>query len=161
MPITAPPGSGVQRSGDARGDCLIVFQTLVWHTSKTRGATRLDGARGKTQVWRLHVRIWGRWDWKKYLWQAWDFSASPQWFGARGFVYPLSLRPWSKPLPNSSIEQWRMVVIVAGYTLSVASQFDNIFSFVNKRFNEVCWHSVHIILQYTRSPYSLLYNVSL
>jgi len=54
--------SGVQRSGDARGDCLIVC-----------------------------------------------------------------------PLPNSSIEQWRMVVIVNGCTLFVTSQFDDVFTFANKR----------------------------
>jgi len=46
------------------------------------------------------------------------------------------IRLW--PLPNSSIEQWRMVVIVTGYTLSVTSQFDNICSFVNKTF----WRSL-------------------
>jgi len=28
------------------------------------------------------------------------------------------------PLPNSSIEQWRMVVIITGYTLFVTSQYD-------------------------------------
>jgi len=34
------------------------------------------------------------------------------------------------PLPNSSIEQWRVVVTVTGYTLFVTSQFDVIFKFV-------------------------------
>jgi len=34
------------------------------------------------------------------------------------------------PLPNSSIEQWRKVVIVTGYTLFVTSQYDIIFKFV-------------------------------
>jgi len=33
------------------------------------------------------------------------------------------------PLPNSSIEQWRMVVIVSGYTLFVTSQYDVLFTF--------------------------------
>jgi len=33
------------------------------------------------------------------------------------------------PLPNSSIEQWRMVVIVTGYTLFVTSHCDVIFRF--------------------------------
>jgi len=33
------------------------------------------------------------------------------------------------PLPNSNIEQWR-VVIVTGYTLFVTSQYDVIFKFV-------------------------------
>jgi len=35
------------------------------------------------------------------------------------------------PLPNSSIEQWRMVVIVTGHTLSVTSQCDVIFTFAS------------------------------
>ena len=46
------------------------------------------------------------------------------------------------PLPNSSIEQWRMVV--TGYTLFVTSQHDVIFAFTNQRFGEVCWHNMHI-----------------
>jgi len=33
------------------------------------------------------------------------------------------------PLPNSSVEQWRMVVIVTGHTLFVTSQCDVIFTF--------------------------------
>jgi len=33
------------------------------------------------------------------------------------------------PLPNSSIEQWCVVVIVTGYTLFVTSQYDVIFTF--------------------------------
>jgi len=33
------------------------------------------------------------------------------------------------PLPNSTIEQWRMVVIVTGHTLFVTSQCDVIFTF--------------------------------
>jgi len=33
------------------------------------------------------------------------------------------------PLPKPNIEQWRMVVIVAGYTLFVTSQYDIIFRF--------------------------------
>jgi len=32
------------------------------------------------------------------------------------------------PLPNSSIEQWRMVVVVTRYTLFVTSQHDVIFT---------------------------------
>jgi len=35
------------------------------------------------------------------------------------------------PLPNSSIGQWRMVVIVSGYTLFVSSQYD-------VKFTQVC-----------------------
>jgi len=37
-------------------------------------------------------------------------------------------------LPNSSIKQWRMVVIVTGYTLFVTSQYDVILTFSNYRF---------------------------
>jgi len=48
------------------------------------------------------------------------------------------------PLPNSSIEQWRMVVIVTGYTLFVTSHYDVILTFANQRFGEVCRHNVHI-----------------
>jgi len=43
------------------------------------------------------------------------------------------------PLPNSSIEQWRMVVIVAGYTLFATSQRYVIFTFANQPYGEVCW----------------------
>ena len=46
--------------------------------------------------------------------------------------------------PNSSIEQWRMVVIVTGYTLYVTSQYDVILTFANQRFGEVCCHNLHI-----------------
>jgi len=46
------------------------------------------------------------------------------------------------PLPNSSIEQWRMVVIVTLYALFVTSQYDVIYTFANQRFGEVCWHSM-------------------
>jgi len=35
------------------------------------------------------------------------------------------------PLPNSSIERWRMVVISTGYTLFVTSQYDVILTFAN------------------------------
>jgi len=37
-----------------------------------------------------------------------------------------------------------MVVIVTGYALFVTSQYDVIFKFVNQRFGEVCWHTMHI-----------------
>jgi len=42
------------------------------------------------------------------------------------------------PLQNSSIEQWRIVVIVIGHTLFVTSQHDVIFTFTNQCFGEVC-----------------------
>jgi len=48
------------------------------------------------------------------------------------------------PLPNSSIQQWRMVVIVTRYTMFVTSQYDVILTFANQRFGEVSWHNVHI-----------------
>jgi len=41
-------------------------------------------------------------------------------------------------LPNSGIEQWRMVVSVTGYTLFVTSQYDVIFTFANQPFGKVC-----------------------
>ena len=44
------------------------------------------------------------------------------------------------PLPNSSIEQWRMVVIVTGYTLFVTSQYYVIFTLQTK----VCRHNLYI-----------------
>jgi len=46
--------------------------------------------------------------------------------------------PFVYPLPKSSIEQWRVVVIVAGYTLFVTSQSGVIFTFAQQRFGEVC-----------------------
>jgi len=42
------------------------------------------------------------------------------------------------PPTKFSIEQWRMVVIVTGYTQFVTSQYDVIFTFANQRFDEVC-----------------------
>ena len=68
----------------------------VAHVSWHRGVTRLDGARGKKQirrlhgrtgapmveVWRPHEQIWvlskaNLLYWRKYLWHCWDFSAPP------------------------------------------------------------------------------------
>jgi len=48
------------------------------------------------------------------------------------------------PMPNASIEQWHIVVIVTRYTLFVASQYDVISTFADQRFDEVCWHNMHI-----------------
>ena len=62
----------------------------------------------------------------------------------RGLVMPGASAWLDAPLPNSSVEQWRVVVIVTGYTLSVTSQYDAVFTFANKRFGEVCWHNMHI-----------------
>jgi len=64
-----------------------------------------------------------------------------------------------RPLPNSSIEQWPMVVIVTGYTLFVTSPYDVIFTFLSQRLAK--YVDTTCILYYTHSPYSLLYNVSL
>jgi len=41
-------------------------------------------------------------------------------------------------LPNSSIEQWRLVVTVTGYTLFITSLYDVIFAFANQSLGEVC-----------------------
>jgi len=69
-----------------------------------RGVTRLDGARGKMQVWRPHFRTWGLPEanvlyWRMYVWHCWDFLAPPEWFGARviappwPFITPLLIEP--------------------------------------------------------------------
>jgi len=42
------------------------------------------------------------------------------------------------PLPNSSIELWRVVVIVIEFTLFVTSHNDVIFTFATQDFGEVC-----------------------
>jgi len=47
----------------------------------------------------------------------------------RGLVMPGATAWLDAPLPNSSIEQWRTIVIVTGYRLFVTSQFDVIFKF--------------------------------
>ena len=68
---------------------LRFLRDRVWR----RAITRLDGARGKKQVWRPHVRNWGLSEtnvlhWRMCLWHCWDFSAPgvirrpPRWFGA-------------------------------------------------------------------------------
>ena len=64
----------------------------------------------------------------------------------RGQVMPGATSWLYAPLPNSCIEQWRMVVIVTSYTLFVTSQYEVIFTFAKQRFGEVCWHCTHIIL---------------
>ena len=62
----------------------------------------------------------------------------------RGLVMPGGYAWLDAPFPNSSIEQWRIVVIVIGYTLFVTSQYDFIFTFANQCFGEVCWYNMHI-----------------
>jgi len=78
-----------------------VFETTDAKVSAVRGVTRSDGARGKKQVWRPHVRNWDLSEanllyWKKYLWHCWNFSAFPAVNRPRGIVPPLrlSLRLW-------------------------------------------------------------------
>ena len=68
---------------------LTLFVVLVWKLGRKiifshmgRGATRLDGAWGKKQAWRLLVGNWGLAEanvlyWRKYLWHCLDFSAFP------------------------------------------------------------------------------------
>jgi len=79
--------------------------------SWSRGVTRLDGSRGKKQVWRpseANVLYWG-----KCLWYFGDFSAHPtairrppQWFGpwwlVAGGISPLSIRPCPEVLLRHS-----------------------------------------------------------
>ena len=48
----------------------------------SRGVTRSDGALGKKQVWRPHVRTWGLSEanvlyWRMRLWHCWVFMAPP------------------------------------------------------------------------------------
>ena len=62
----------------------------------------------------------------------------------RGLLVPGATAWLDSPLPNPSIEQWRMVVIVTGYTMFVTSQYDVISTFANQRFGKVCWHNTHI-----------------
>jgi len=72
-------------------------------------------------------------------WHSWSVSC-------RNLVIPGATAWLCASLPNYSIEQWRMTVIVTGYTLFVMSQYNAIFTFANQRFAEVCWHILHIIL---------------
>ena len=78
-----------------------VFETTDAKVSAVRGVTRSDGARGKKQVWRPHVRNWDLSEanllyWKKYLWHCWNFSAFLAVNGRLGNYVPLrpSLRLW-------------------------------------------------------------------
>jgi len=75
------------------------FELLLYPDS--RGVTRLDGARGKNQVWRRHVRTWALPE-AMYCTEEsacdifWDFSAPPAVIRRQGNCAPLppSLRPW-------------------------------------------------------------------
>jgi len=83
-----------------------IFANKFCHFDKTivmcRSVTRLDGAWGKKQVWRPHVRTWGLSEanvgllfWKKWLWHCCDFL-SPCSDSAPEKLCPidLSLRLW-------------------------------------------------------------------
>jgi len=63
------------------------------------------------------------------------FEICQPWLQWRAEVWwcPGRMLDWMPPLANSSIEQWRIVVIVIGYTLFVTSQHDVIFTFANQR----------------------------
>ena len=71
----------------------------------------------------------------------------------RSLVMPGATAWLYVPLPKSSIEQWRIVVIVTWYTLFVTSQYDVIFKLANQRFGEVC--CVNKLRD--RPPWNLLY----
>jgi len=49
-----------------------------------------------------------------------------------GLVMPRATAWLDAPLPNSSIEQWRMVIIITVYTLFVTSQYDVMYKFANR-----------------------------
>jgi len=62
-----------------------------------------------------------------YLFERFEGPVStPEAVTFRGLVMP-GATVWLETLPNSSVEQWCMVVIVTGYTLFVTSQYDVIF----------------------------------
>ena len=109
---------------------------------------------------------------KSWLWYSGSINLQTRWFdvylvrwelithavACRGLVMP-GATAWLDALPNYSIEQWRMVVIVTGYTLFVTSPYDVIFTFLSQLLAK--YVDTTCILYYTHSPYSLLYNVSL
>jgi len=79
----------------------VMWCTKIFFCSfpERRGVTMLDGARGKKQVWRPHVRIWGLLEAKALYWRKYctcdivrtfrcprNHSAPSKWFGARRIV---------------------------------------------------------------------------
>ena len=89
---------------------LHTYNVLRFHPGRT-GATRLDGAWGKKQVWCPNVRTWGLLGanvlyWRKYLWHCWDFSVPPAVIrrlhsdSAPGELYPLA--PLLRSLPGGT-----------------------------------------------------------
>jgi len=91
-----------------KNSVLVRFVPVPKFTSKginfsvgSRGVTRLDGVRGKKNVWRSLVQIWGlpkasALFWRKYLWHCCDFRR-PRSHSTPGELRPLapSLRLWS------------------------------------------------------------------
>ena len=81
--------------------------------SISRGVTRLDGARGKKQVWRPSVRTWPLSEGIYCIEENTrgifcDFSVPTQWFGAQEIVPPYS--PLVTPVAVSAIS--RSLVII-------------------------------------------------
>ena len=65
----------------------------------SRDVTRLDGARGKKQLWRPHVRTWGLSEanvlyWREYMWRCWGFSALPAVIRRPVSCAPFCYDPW-------------------------------------------------------------------
>ena len=82
---------------------------------RIRAVTRFDGARGKKQVWRPHVRTWDLSEanilyWRQYLWHCWVLSA------------PLASRLRRRPELCLSTSQQPM--ILCGTAASSASYCD-------------------------------------
>jgi len=106
-----------------------ILQTVVqpewgWRSHGPSGVTRLDGDRGKKQVWRPHVTTWSVSQakvlyWIKYLWHYWYFLGPPQWFGPRivirrpGNCVPLlSLRYAHAWLPRHPTQLIRFLLVL-------------------------------------------------
>jgi len=81
----------VKRYYDDSTRVTFFYRITRFKTSHNQGVTRLDGARGKKQVWCPRVRNRGFSEanvlyWWKYLWRCWYFSALPYCFGNWGIV---------------------------------------------------------------------------
>ena len=108
-----------------------------------RGVTRLDGARGKKQVWRPHVRAWGLSEanvlfWKKCFWHCCDFLVTSS-DSVPGEFFPL-------PLPR----------YVSGVIHQISENFPKINKFsspnvMNSYFMKICnfWTQYGIDLEQT------------
>jgi len=81
------------KNGNKRAKIILEISILFFVARYTsRGVTRLDGARGKKQVWRPRVRTYGLSEanvlyWRKYLWHCWDFSAPGESYPLRYALY--------------------------------------------------------------------------